>query len=167
MTSVVEKIRKGALGVSTTFFFCIVFANAVNLVWRWVAGESIAWILEISLILLVYSVLLCVPVLYARKELIQMSLIQGLVKEHRVIYVNLFVEIAILAFLVYMIPYSFSLSMKQLHTLSRGLGIPRVYITLPVLICVILCLVININNLVTVCKDLCERRKKPMGQAGA
>ena len=164
MTGLVEKLGKVFLAVSASIFLGIVLINVANLLWRWILGQSLAWILEISLILIVYSVLFCVPVLYAKKGLIQMSLIQGLVKERGMIYVNIFVEMAILAFLVYMIPKSLSLSLKQMHTMSRGLGIPRIFVTLPVFIAMTMCLLVNINNQTLLFREYFSKPKAKKGQ---
>jgi TRAP-type C4-dicarboxylate transport system permease small subunit len=122
--------------------------NASNLLLRWFLNRPIEWVLEISLILFVYSVMFIVPVLYRDKSLIQMHLIEGIISKGAARYLNLIVDVIILAFLVYLLPLSVSLCAGQIDMLSRGLGIPRIYITLPVPIGVTITLLVSVSNII-------------------
>jgi len=136
------------LWASVGALLIIVLANCANLLSRWVLGNPIDWVLEISLILFVYNVMLIVPVLYRNKNFIQMHLIEEITGDRARVYIALAVETLVIAFLVYLVPLACSLSLSQIEMLSRGLGIPRVYITLPVAIGTGLCLPIGLSNFI-------------------
>jgi TRAP-type C4-dicarboxylate transport system permease small subunit len=87
-----------------------------------------------------------VPVLYRDKGLIQMHLIEGIIGKKSVRYLDPIVDFIILALLVYLLPVSISLCAGQIDMLSRGLGIPRIYITLPVPIGALLTLLVGVSN---------------------
>lgn len=146
--SVLDWVLRGGLWLSAVMIFGIVLINTANLLRRWFIGTPFGWVLEISLILFVYAVMLCIPALYSSKELIQMRLIEEIVSKRIGVYLDFLVEIAILLFLLYLIPKSVSLSASQITTLSRGLGIPRIYVTLPVPLSGVLLILANINTLI-------------------
>ena len=83
-----------------------------------------------------------------------MHLIEGLIGPKATKYLGLFVDAFILFFLVYLIPYGLSLSLSQTELLSRGLGIPRIYITIPVPITALMALLISVSNISHRIKDL-------------
>jgi len=89
-----------------------------------------------------------VPVLYRDKSLMQMHLIEEIISKGTARYLNLIVDIIILCFLVYLLPLSISLSTGQIDMLSRGLGIPRFYITLPVPIGIAITLLVSVSNII-------------------
>lgn len=142
------------LWASVGALLIIVLANCANLLSRWILGNPIDWVLEISLILFVYNVMLIVPVLYRNKDFIQMHLIEEISGRRARVYIALAVETLVIAFLVYLVPLAFSLSLSQIEMLSRGLGIPRVYITLPVAIGAGLSLPIGLSNFIHHLQDL-------------
>ena len=142
------------LWISVSCLSAILIMNSANLLSRWFLGYTFDWILEISLILFVYSVMFIVPVLYKDKGFIQMHLIEGLIGPKATKYLGLFVDAFILFFLVYLIPYGLSLSLSQTELLSRGLGIPRIYITIPVPITALMALLISVSNISHRIKDL-------------
>ncbi len=137
-----------AICVSVSTLVVIVLMNACNLLLRWFLNRPIEWVLEISLILFVYSVMFIVPVLYRDKGLIQMHLIEEIIPKGATKYLNLIVDVIILTFLVYLLPLSISLSAGQIDILSRGLGIPRIYITLPVPIGIAITLLVSVSNII-------------------
>ena len=129
LSSISYQISK-CVSVWTTL--TIVLLNCANLLSRWILRTPFDWILEVSLILFVYAVMFIVPVLYHDGAFIRMHLIQEVIGHHRVKYVNLLAVSLILAFLIYLLYQGLSLSLTQFEVYSRGLGIPRVYVTIPV-----------------------------------
>jgi TRAP-type C4-dicarboxylate transport system permease small subunit len=135
------------LWLAVSVFSAIFIINSANLLSRWFLGYAFEWILEISLIFFVYAVMLIVPVLYKDKGLIQMHLIEEVLGTKGSEYLALFVEMAVTAFLVYLLPHAVKLSFSQTQLLSRGLGLPRIYVTLPVCIAAFLTLLVCLSNL--------------------
>ena len=64
------------LTISVGTLAAIILMNCGNLLSRWILRHPFDWILEISLILFVYSVMFIVPVLYKEKGFIQMHLVE-------------------------------------------------------------------------------------------
>ena len=118
--------------ISALALVVIVLLNCCNLLARWIYKSPFDWTLEISLILFVYTVCFIVPILYNENKFIQMHLIEELMSERKKAILNIFVDVAVIAFFLYLIPVSFKLSINQIDLLSRGLGIPRIYVTMPV-----------------------------------
>ena len=135
------------LWLAVSVFSAIFVINSANLLSRWFLGYAFEWILEISLIFFVYAVMFIVPVLYKDKGLIQMHLIEEVLGPKGSKYLSLFVEMAVMAFLVYLLPHALKLSLSQTHLLSRGLGIPRIYVTLPVCIAAFFTLLVCLSNI--------------------
>jgi TRAP-type C4-dicarboxylate transport system permease small subunit len=106
--------------------------------------------------------MLIVPVLYKDKGLIQMHLIEEVLGPKGTEYLSLFVEAAVTAFLVYLLPHALKLSLSQTQLLSRGLGIPRIYVTLPVCIAAFLTLLICLANLIHQIQTLCSRESRSL-----
>lgn len=142
------------LWISVSGFSAILIMNSANLLSRWFLGYTFDWILEASLILFVYSVMFIVPVLYKEKGFIQMHLIEDLIGPKATKYLSLFVDALILIFIIYLFPHSLSLSLSQTELLSRGLGIPRIYVTLPVAIAAFLTLLVCASNIIHQIQDL-------------
>ena len=69
-------------------------------------------------------------------------------------YLSLFVDALILLFLIYLVPHTRSLSLHQTELLSRELGIPRIYVTIPVAIAVFMALLVSVSNISHQIKDL-------------
>lgn len=143
----INVLRIFALCISVSSLVVIVLLNSVNLVLRWSLDRPIEWVLEVSLILFVYSVMFILPVIYRDKQFIQMHLIEEIISKGAAKYLNLVVEVIILTFLVYLLLISIKLSAGQISMLSRGLGIPRIYITLPVPIGASLAFLVGISNI--------------------
>ena len=118
------------ISIGTTM--AIVFLNSANLLSRWIFRAPFDWILEVSLILFVYAVMFAVPVLSRDKGFIRMHLIHEVLGERRTKYINLVADCLVLAFFAYLLYQGLSLSLGQFEIHSRGLGIPRVYVTIPV-----------------------------------
>lgn len=112
-------------------FLSIVLINSANLISRWIFFHSFEWVLEISLILIVYSVMLVVPVLYHDGAFIRMHLLEEMIGKHSAKHVNLLAECLVFTFMLFLLYHGLSLSLGQINTLSRGLGIPRFYVTIP------------------------------------
>ena len=142
------------LWISVSGFSAILIMNSANLLSRWFLGYTFDWILEASLILFVYSVMFIVPVLYKEKGFIQMHLIEDLIGPKATKYLSLFVDALILIFIIYLFPHALSLSLSQTELLSRGLGIPRIYVTLPVAIAAFLTLLVCASNIIHQIQDL-------------
>jgi TRAP-type C4-dicarboxylate transport system permease small subunit len=142
------------LWISVSGFSAILIMNSANLLSRWFLGYTFDWILEASLILFVYSVMFIVPVLYKDKGFIQMHLIEDLIGPKATKYLSLFVDVLILIFIMYLFPHALSLSLSQTELLSRGLGIPRIYVTLPVAIAAFLALLVCVSNIIHQIQDL-------------
>ncbi len=138
---------KYSLWLGSLILSAIVMINVINILRRWILGAPFQWTLEISLILFVYSTLLCIPYLYKEKGLIQMRLIEEISGPQVEKYVDFFVDLSVSFFLIYLIPNSFRLSMNQLSTFSRGLGIPRTIVTIVVPIVGIFLLILSLTNL--------------------
>ncbi len=147
-----------ALIISVSTLAAIIVMNCGNLLFRWILRHPFDWILESSLILFVYSVMFVVPVLYREKGFIQMHLIEERMGPKGRLVLGLFVECAVLAFLIYLLPHALELSLGQIDTLSRGLGIPRIWVTLPVSFGAALCIPICVSNLIHLVQDLRSSR---------
>ena len=125
----------------------IVFLNCANLISRWIFFSPFDWVLEVSLILFVYSVMLIVPVLYHDKGFIRMHLMEEVLGQHGSRYINLLADSLVLIFMAYLIYQGLTLSLGQFHVLSRGLGIPRFYVTIPLTLGALLSLPIGLDTL--------------------
>jgi len=149
------------LVISVSTLAAIIVMNCVNLLSRWILRNPFDWILEISLILFVYSVMFVVPVLYREKGFIQMHLVEERLTRRGRVILGIFVEFAILAFLIYLLPHALKLSLGQIETLSRGLGLPRIWVTIPVSFAAALCIPICLSNLAHLFQELrsLSRRK--------
>lgn len=123
----------------------IVLLNCANLISRWILLSPFEWVLEVSLILFVYSVMLIVPVLYHDKGFIRMHLVEEVLGRHASRYVNLLADSLVLLFMAYLLYQGLSLSLGQFHILSRGLGIPRFYVTIPLAMGALLSLPIGLD----------------------
>jgi len=148
------------LWISVFCLSAILIMNSANLLSRWFLGYTFDWILEASLILFVYSVMFIVPVLYKDKGFIQMHLIEDLIGPKATKYLSFFVDALILIFIMYLFPHALSLSLSQTELLSRGLGIPRIYVTLPVAIAALLTLLVCLSNIIHQIQDLHFVRKE-------
>lgn len=102
----------------------------------------------------VCSVMCIVPVLYKDKGFIQMHRIENLIGPKATKYLGLFVDVLILLFLIYLVPHALSFSLSQTELLSRGLGIPRIYVTIPGPIAVFMALLVSVSNISRQIKDL-------------
>ena len=142
------------LYISVSCFSGILIMNSANLLSRWFLGYTFDWILESSLILFVYSVMLIVPVLYKDKGFIQMHLIEDLIGPKAKKYLGLVVDVSILVFMIYLLPHALSLSLSQTELLSRGLGIPRIFVTAPVSIAAFMTLLVCMSNITHQVHDL-------------
>jgi TRAP-type C4-dicarboxylate transport system permease small subunit len=123
----------------------IVLLNGTNLISRWIFFSPFEWVLEVSLILFVYSVMLIVPVLYHDKNFIRMHLAEEVLGQRGSQYINLLADSLVLVFMVYLLYQGLSLSLGQFHILSRGLGISRFYVTIPLAIGALLSLPIGLD----------------------
>jgi TRAP-type C4-dicarboxylate transport system permease small subunit len=117
--------------VSTATALTIVLLNCANLISRWFFQTPFDWILEISLILFVYAVMFVVPVLYYDRAFIQMNLVNEILGSRGTKYMNLAADLLVLLFFIYLVFQGLSLSLGQFEIHSRGLGIPRIYVTIP------------------------------------
>lgn len=138
----------------------IVLLNCANLMSRWIFFSPFEWVLEVSLILFVYSVMLIVPVLYHDKDFIRMHLVEEVLGQHGARYINLLADILVLIFMAYMLYQGLSLSLGQFHILSRGLGIPRFYVTVPLAIGALLSLPIGFDIFFLHLRELNVGRKQ-------
>ena len=73
-------------------------------------------------------------------------------------YCGLFVNALILLFLIYLVPHTLSISLSQTELLFRGLGIPRIYVTIPVPIALFMALLVSVSNIRHQIKDLRLRK---------
>ena len=132
----------------------IVLLNCANLISRWIFLTPFEWVLEVSLILFVYAVMLIVPVLYHDKGFIRMHLIEEVLGAHGARYINLIADSLVLVFMAYLFYQGMSLSLGQFHILSRGLGIPRFYVTIPLAVGALLSLPIGLNIFLLQLKEI-------------
>ena len=145
-------------GVSA--LLAIILLNSANLISRWILFSPFEWVLEVSLILFVYSVMLIVPVLYHDTGFIRMHLVEEVLGQHGSRYINLLADCLVLVFMVYLLYQGLSLSLGQFHILSRGLGIPRFYVTIPLALGALLSLPIGIDILFLHLGELNAGRKQ-------
>ena len=125
----------------------IVVLNCANLISRWFFFHSLDWILEASLILFVYSVMLAVPVIYRDSAFIRMHLMDEILSRRGAQYLGFIADCLVLAFMSFLLYHGLELSLGQFDTLSRGLGIPRFYVTIPLSIGAAACLPIGLKGL--------------------
>ena len=137
----------------------IVLLNCANLISRWIFFSPFAWVLEVSLILFVYSVMLVVPVLYHDKGFIRMHLVEEVLGQHGSRYINLLADSLVLVFMAYLLYQGLSLSLGQFHILSRGLGIPRFYVTIPLALGALLSLPIGLDIFLLHLGELKEKQR--------
>jgi TRAP-type C4-dicarboxylate transport system permease small subunit len=157
---IIHYLYRIELWLAVSVFSAIFIINSANLLSRWFLGYAFEWILEVSLIFFVYAVMLIVPVLYKDKGLIQMHLIEEVLGPKGTKYLSLFVEVAVTAFLLYLLPHALKLSLSQTQLLSRGLGIPRIYVTLPACIAAFLTLLVCLANMMHQIQALCSRESR-------
>ena len=105
-----------------------------------------------------YSVMFITPVLHTEKGFIQMHRIEDLIGPKAREYLGLFVNALILLFLIYLVPHTLSISLSQTELLFRGLGIPRIYVTIPVPIALFMALLVSVSNIRHQIKDLRLRK---------
>lgn len=158
LDQILNVLSRVELTISVSTLAAIILMNCGNLLSRWFLRRPFDWILEISLILFVYSVMFVVPVLYREKGFIQMHLIEERMGAQGRLVLGLFVECAILAFLLYLLPHALDLSLGQIDTLSRGLGVPRIWVTIPVAFSAAFCIPICVSNLIHLGQDLRSSR---------
>ena len=137
----------------------IVLLNCANLISRWIFFSPFEWVLEVSLILFVYSVMLIVPVLYHDKGFIRMHLVEEVLGQHGSRYINLLADSLVLVFMAYLLYQGLSLSLGQFHILSRGLGIPRFYVTIPLALGALLSLPIGLDIFLLHLGELKEKQR--------
>jgi TRAP-type C4-dicarboxylate transport system permease small subunit len=137
----------------------IVLLNCANLISRWIFFSPFEWVLEVSLILFVYSVMLIIPVLYHDKGFIRMHLVEEILGQHASRYIDLLADSLLLLFMAYLFFHGLSLSLGQFNILSRGLGIPRFYVTIPLAIGALLCIPIGFNIFFLHLEELNQSRK--------
>jgi TRAP-type C4-dicarboxylate transport system permease small subunit len=138
----------------------IIMLNCANLISRWFFFHSFDWVLEASLIMFVYSVMLAIPVIYHDTDFIRMHLMDELLGERGSRFLHFVSELLILAFMSFLLYFGFSLSLGQFDTLSRGLGIPRFYVTIPLSIGAGACLPIGLKGLLESVAVLRETDRK-------
>jgi len=102
----------------------------------------------------VCPVIFIVQVLYKDKGFIQMHRFEDLICPKATKYLGLFVDALILLFLIYLVPYTRSLNLNQTELLSKGLGIPRIYVTIPVPVAVFMALLVSVSHISHQIKDL-------------
>jgi TRAP-type C4-dicarboxylate transport system permease small subunit len=102
----------------------------------------------------VYSIMLAVPVIYHDGSFIRMQLVDEILGKRRTQYLNFLAELLVLSFMLFLLYHGLSLSLGQFDTLSRGLGIPRFYVTIPLSIGAFGCLPIGLNGLLKSFKKL-------------
>lgn len=139
----------------------VILLNCANLISRWIFLSPFEWVLEVSLILFVYSVMLIVPVLYHDKGFIRMHLVEEAVGQHGSRYINLLADSLVLGFMAYLLYQGLSLSLGQFHILSRGLGLPRFYVTIPLALGALLSLPIGLDIFFLHLGELNTSRKQP------
>jgi len=137
-----------ALWISVSSFVITVFLNIINIFLRWLMNFSIDWVLELSLILFVYSVMFVIPIVYRDKNFVTMRLIDEMISGKALNSLSLFVDIIILFFFIYLLWFSIGLNVSQINMMSRGLGIARIYISLPISVGAGLCIMVSISNIV-------------------
>jgi TRAP-type C4-dicarboxylate transport system permease small subunit len=157
LNTLIQLLFKVELFIGVLTLTVIVIMNCANLLSRWILNYPFDWILEISLILFVYSVMFIVPVLYKEKGFIQMHLIEDTLGPKAREVLGIIVEFLILIFFAYLLPHALKLSLGQINMQSRGLGIPRTYITIPVFISATLCIPVCISNLAHAWQRLREK----------
>ncbi len=158
LDGVLNVLFKIELTVSVVTFTVIILMNCANLLSRWILHRPFDWILELSLIFFVYSVMFVVPVLYKEKGFIQMHLIEQRMSLKAGKILAIFVDTSVLLFFAHLLPYALKLSMGQTQMLSRGLGIPRMYITIPVSIAAALCIPICVSHIAHSVRSLRKHR---------
>jgi TRAP-type C4-dicarboxylate transport system permease small subunit len=89
--------------------------------------------------------MLIFPVIYHDKDFIRMHLVEEFIGRRFSKYINIFADCLVLAFVVYLLYLGLTLSLGQFNILSRGLGIPRVYVTIPLSIGAALSLPIGLD----------------------
>ena len=139
----------------------VILLNCANLISRWIFLSPFEWVLEVSLILFVYSVMLIVPVLYHDKGFIRMHLVEEVVGQHGSRYINFLADSLVLGFMAYLLYQGLSLSLGQFHILSRGLGLPRFYVTIPLALGALLSLPIGLDIFFLHLGELNTGRKQP------
>jgi TRAP-type C4-dicarboxylate transport system permease small subunit len=83
-----------------------------------------------------------------------MHLIEEILGPRGVRLLAVVVECSVIAFFVYLLPNALHLSLSQIDMLSRGLGIPRIWVTLPVPLAAGLTLLVCLSNLAHQVADL-------------
>ena len=132
LNSLTTYLCRFSLIISTVALVIIILLNCSNLLARWIYKSPFDWVLEISLILFVYMVCFIIPILYQDNNFVQMHLVEEIINTKTKNILNIFVDISVIIFFLYLIPVSFKLSIDQIDLLSRGLGFPRIYVTMPV-----------------------------------
>ena len=74
-----------------------------------------------------------------------MHLVEEVLGQRRSRYINLLADCLVLGFVAYLLYQGLSLSLGQFQILSRGLGIPRFYVTIPLSIGAALSLPIGLD----------------------
>lgn len=127
-------------------FMAIVLLNCANLIARWLPFSPFQWVLEVSLILFVYAVMLITPVILHDKAFVRMHLVEEFLGRRLSMHINLLADGLVLLFMGSVVYLGLSLSLSQFDILSRGLGIPRFYVTVPLAMGALFCLPIGLDG---------------------
>ena len=150
---VLDILNRFEMWAGSFFLLAIILINTANLLARWFLRSPFNWSLEISLILFVYSTMLLVPVLHYQKEFIQMNLINAYIGTRANKLIAVLGELLTLSFFAYLLPIAFQLSIGQINMLSRGLGYPRIYLSIIVPITACLCIPVSISKIIHILKE--------------
>jgi len=156
--AIIDKFKEIEMRLSIIIMVGIILLNIINLILRWFVGIHIKSTLEISLDMFVWGVLMYVPVLNREKKFIRVELLQETLSKDICRYINLIIEMIVFMFFIYLMFYSLRLSLRQVHVLSRGLGIPRTYVTISLPVATFLTILVSINNIIHQVKDILQKR---------
>jgi len=155
---IIEKVLSLFEFVAIGGLITLVVINLMNVFGRTIFNHPFGWVLEVSLIIFVYTVLLCVPRLYKKNDLITMTLLEENIPKEIYQYLDIGVELIILTFLILLIPSSSKLCWMQRHYLSRGIDFPRSFIILPLPLTGVFLGIINITKILSKVRGIYDER---------
>ena len=124
--------EKVEIGISATIMVSITVLNGAEILSRYVFGRSIYWAQEMTLFLAMWMVFFGAGVLFKRKHYIVINFFMDLFSKKAQYIMFLFVNLLMMAFLVFLMTSSVRFEIHQSNFRSMGLHIPVNFFIMPI-----------------------------------
>ena len=141
---VVDRLERIELWISTFLLGVLIFIVLLEVVSRYLLNRPFPWVLELSTVLITYTVFIGVPAMYKGRSLVIIEFVFNRLPQKAQQIVLFFWELLIGFFFVYLMVASYQFMGVQMRYRSPGLDVPVAYFTLPLLLCSISMLIFNL-----------------------